>query len=92
MKNNKGFTLIEKIICIAILAIVGVTGIVITLNDKKNNNLLDYMDIILNASNVYLETNKEVKEQLYNEKNAVYIPLRALVNEGLLDLSNTKVT
>ena len=78
--KKKGFTLIEIIICVAILSVVGVTsfvGISFALKNIRINKLSDIEEDILTAAKIYLETNKEVSEQVYSK------------NEGLLDLNGT---
>ena len=95
MKNKKGFTLIEIIICIALIAIIGTTS-VFGIKTIKNNIRIDKLEQItekaLVAAKVYIESNKETYNQLYTQKNGVVIPIKLLVNEGLLRLDNTDLT
>ena len=89
--NKKGFTLVEIVVCISLLAIIGVGSFVgIRLVDKhiKITKLQQMSDKILQAANVYLETDKEANKELYTNKNGVIIPVRKLVNEGLIDVGN----
>ena len=41
------------------------------------------------SNDLYIETNKETYNQLYEKNNGVVIPLNVLVDEGLLSLENT---
>lgn len=94
MKKKKGFTLIEIIICIGMLAIIAV-GSIVGINLVNKNLTLKELNQITNkaiqAAQVYIETNKEAQNQLYTEQNAVKIPIKVLVNEGLLSLKGTKL-
>ncbi len=93
-KNKRGFTLIEIIIAIALISVIGVGSVIGVRTISKNitiNKLEQITDKILVAAEVYIETNKETYNQLYNNKNGVIIPLNVLVNEGLLDIKGTKL-
>lgn len=92
--NKKGFTLIEIIICISLITIIGTAsffGIKLVSKNITINKLEQIKDKILTATEVYIETNKETYNKLYNEKNGVMIPLNVLVNEGFLDTTGTKL-
>ena len=92
MKNKKGFTLIEIIICISLIVIIGTASFFGVKTIKKNitvDRLEKINDKILAAAEIYIETNKETYDQLHKKKNGVVIPLNVLVNEGLLSLENT---
>ena len=94
MKNKKGFTLIEIIICIALIVTVGsvsFVGVKEVIESNKISTLSDIHDEIITAYNIYLETNKKVAEQLHTAQNAVVTPISLLVNEGLLDISDTDI-
>lgn len=94
MKNKKGFTLIEIIICVGMLAVIAV-GSIIGIHLVNKNLIIKELNQITNkaiqAAQVYIETNKEAQNQLYTEQNAVKIPIKVLVNEGLLSLKGTKL-
>lgn len=90
--NKKGFTLFEIIVCIGVLAILGVAsffGVRLITNNIRVNKLSQITDKAVQAAQVYLETNAEVYNQLYKNQNGVVLPLNVLVNEGLLSLENT---
>lgn len=89
---KKGFTLVEIILSISLIVIIGVVSIGgFNLIAKKNkaSKLEQINNLVLDAATVYIETNEETKNQLYEDKNGVVIPLKALVAEGLLDISGT---
>ena len=91
---KKGFTLIEIIVGIALITLIGVGSFIgIRLVDRKLelDKLNKITDKVLNAASVYFETNKVAYNELYNNKSAAIIPLKTLVNEGLLNLDNTKL-
>lgn len=90
--NKKGFTLIEIIICISLIVTIGVTsfiGVNYAVKNIRINKLSDIEDDILAAARIYLETNNEVNGQVYSNKNGALITLNTLVNEGLLDITDT---
>ena len=94
MKKKKGFTLIEIIICIGMLAVIAVGSIVGIHLVNKNLTIKELNQITnkaIQAAQVYIETNKAAQTQLYTEQNAVKIPIKVLVNEGLLSLKGTKL-
>ena len=94
MKKKNGFTLIEIIICIGMLAVIAV-GSIVGIHLVNKNLIIKELNQITNkaiqAAQVYIETNKEAQNQLYAEQNAVKIPIKVLVNEGLLSLKGTKL-
>lgn len=93
--KKKGFTLIEIIISISVITLIGVASIVgVRLVNKsiKNNKLEDISDKIKEAVSVYVETNENVKQQLYSNNNGIYVPLNVLKNEGLIDFQDIKIT
>lgn len=94
MKKKKGFTLIEIIVCISLITIISVGSFIgIKLVDKKIlvSELNQITDKAVRAAQVYIETNKEASHQLYSNNNGVSLPLKLLVNEGLLNLDGTKL-
>ena len=77
--NNKGFTLIETLVVIALLAAVSVTvGVSMSgmLNRQNNNKLTDYRETIENAACVYAENN--------NVKSDSTVTIKELIENGLL--------
>lgn len=95
MKNKKGFTLIEIIICIGLIVLIGTSSIVgfkIISNKKLITKLEQISERASEAAQVYIETNDTATNQLYNNKNGVSLPLQLLVNVGLLSLEGTELT
>lgn len=88
---KKGFTLVEIILSIGLIVLVGTVSI-FSFNLIKNNNktisLEKMSDEILTAVNLYVETNDDVKQQLYQNKNGLKIPLTTLENSGLVDFKD----
>lgn len=92
--KKRGFTLIEIIVSIAIIALIGVgsfVGVNYINNQIVISRLNQITDKALNAAQVYIETNDVAYNEVYNNKSAAIIPLKTLVNEGLLNVDNTKL-
>jgi len=93
--NKKGFTLIEIIICISLLAVVGIgsfLGIKYVDNKIRIDKLSQITDKAIEAAQIYIETDKEASNALYSNSNGVSVPLQFLVNKGLLNIDNTDLT
>lgn len=94
MKNKKGFTLVEIIVCITVIVLITTISFVSKNYLKKkqiNDLLIEMQSKIYEAVNVYLETKDVVNTNLYDNGNAVVIPLNVLVKEGYIDLNNLNV-
>jgi len=88
---KRGFTLVEMILSIGLIVIIGAASIVSLNFIKKSNKtktLEKMSDEILTAVNLYVETNSDVKEKLYGNKNGLKIPLTTLENSGLVDFGD----
>ena len=85
MKNKKGFTLVEIIAVIALIAVI--VGIFIVnlvgKNDPKENNK-DTVKQILSAADAYVSANRSEIEKLYEGYNFVDITIGDLKNNGLI--------
>lgn len=93
MNKKRGFTLIEIIICIALIAIIGtaMTFVVIKSNKNKQIKTLENNKKILeNALEVYLENHEEVQNNLENNAKGAIVTLEVLKNEGLIDEKQLK--
>lgn len=87
MMNNKGFTLIEILVVVALLAVISVTvGISMSgmLSRQEENKISKYEKTIENAACAYAE--------IYNIKDNADVTIDTLIKEGLLskDLTNPK--
>ena len=92
---KKGFTLIEIIVVIVLLAVIGTgsTIAVIKVQDKKTEDLLVKNEKKLeNALDVYLANHNEVINNINNNSEGAIVSLELLKNEGLIteELGNNK--
>ncbi|MFA6752973.1 MAG: vWA domain-containing protein [Bacilli bacterium] len=88
MKNKNGFTLIEIIISLVLLVAV---GLLITTNLNKtftkfNEDEYDnFVSKVNSATNIYLDNNSRIKNELETSKAFVFITVNDLIETGLLD-------
>jgi len=84
--NKKGFTLIEIIICISLLALVGITSVTLYFNtnnkDKKREKIIS--DVIASAD-VFYSSNTDIQNKLNNNYGYYVIKINDLKEMGLLD-------
>lgn len=88
MNKKKGFTLIEIIICIALIAIISTTMTFVAIKNNKNKQikiLENNNKILENALEVYLENHEEIQTNLENSAKGAIVTLEVLKNEGLID-------
>lgn len=88
MKNKKGFTLTELLVCIALLSIIG--GIIIynMANISKTNKETEYKRYVATikaSANVYADLNPDAFNELYSNKAYVVITIEELIKSGLID-------
>lgn len=91
---KKGFTLIEFIISLVIIvfvASISLASFKLIKNQKSIKTLNNMSEEILTAATLYVETNTEIKTNLYNKKESVIIPLLTLENEGLIDFNGINI-
>ncbi len=89
--NKKGFTLVEIIICIALLAVIGTTtfiGFKSAKNKEKTKEKI--ISDIISAADVYYSMNSDIKDKLANNYGYHVLSIDDLKKEGLLD-NNKKV-
>ena len=87
MKNKKGFTLIEIIICITLIALIGTgttVAVVSSINKKESDILVANDETFENALNIYLSNHGEILNNLYNNVEGAVVSLELLKNEGLI--------
>lgn len=88
LQKKKGFTLIEIIVCIVLIALIGTSatiGITKAVSNNKYNNLNKITTNFENALEVYLSLHQEVEENLMLSTKAAVITLETLKNEGLIE-------
>ncbi len=86
--KKKGFTLIEIIICIALISIIGVSstvGITKILDNNKAKKIVKLNSNLMDALEVYLSNHQEVEENLIMNSKAAVVTLEVLKNEGLIE-------
>lgn len=74
--------------------VIGSIGIIGILNVKEKKNLSKlnhFTKDIYEAANLFVETNEEIKKEMYSSKNAVAISLEKLESEGLLDFADIDI-
>ena len=88
MKNNKGFTIIEVIICLCLIILISgtMTAVVLTKNKNNKKHIQEVTKKIQEAASVYLSINKDnnnsIEQNIYNGGTGYVIPLKTLINEG----------
>ena len=88
MKNREGFTLIEMLVTIGLLAVIGVSiGITLNRNSakQKETELQNYIKIVESSANMYASNNKSILSELNSNKGFVVITLQDLIDEGLIN-------
>lgn len=87
MNNNKGFTIVELILIIGLLAMftglfsVNMTRVLKKTNESKESE--NYTELIA-AADAYVAMNRSVVEPLYNGVSEVAIDVSLLIENGLL--------
>jgi len=86
---KKGFTLIEIIIAISIVLLIGAGTTFFVINNKSDNKIEKLTKQILEAGNVYINTENDKNGNLYakqilNGKKGVKIPVSNLKNSGYI--------
>lgn len=93
MKNNKGFTIIEVIICLCLIILISgtMTAVVLTKNKNNKKHIQEVTKKIQEAASVYLSINKDnnnsIEQNIYNGGTGYVIPLKTLINEGYVSQS-----
>lgn len=87
-KNNRGFTLVEIIICLVLIIGIGTVSVV-TITKKENSKLEDITNKIIEATNVYINTEKDDQGNYYsyginNGAKGVQISVKTLEETGYI--------
>jgi prepilin-type N-terminal cleavage/methylation domain-containing protein len=85
--NKKGFTLVEllgTIVVLSIILIITVPSIIQTMRRAEINEASAFITRLYNASETYIEINREAFDQLQTTGGFVDIPVAVLLNEGLI--------
>lgn len=97
MKNKKGFTLIEIIISISLIAVISTITIIGINNNKNKNseNLKSLHNKILEAATVFMSIEKDENGNSYDAAlnmgaKGVKIPVNFLVENGYVDKNTIK--
>lgn len=85
MKNNKGFTLIELIITIALIAALSVVvglNVMNTMDTQEKKQITEYKEKLENAACVYIES--------VGNRSITSVTIQQLIDKGLIgkDLQN----
>lgn len=87
--NKKGFTLIEIIICVALISVIGTVSTIFIIKNK-NTDFESITKEILESAKVFATIEKDEEGNtymngVYNGRRGVSIPLKTLVNEGYIE-------
>ena len=87
MEKKKGFTLIEVIVSITLLAVIGIT-IGLSFNKLNNSQSKEDEEFVVSkiksAADVYLTGNESLLNELYSNKSYLVITLKDLKDAGLI--------
>lgn len=84
MKKNRGFTLVEIIVCIFLIAVISTITVI---GVKKNNDNKEKEKIIENvklAADTYFSTNKELQNQIKENDGCITIDFNILKEKGII--------
>ena len=97
--NNRGFTLIELIVTIALLALISTISVSVIGNIRGKHNVNSYYELLKNvesAAKLYVTDNrynlKSIDSSINivctdtNKINTFYIPIKDLVDNGFLQI------
>lgn len=102
--NNRGFTLIELIVTIALLALISTISVSVIGNIRGKHNVNAYYELLKNvesAAKLYVTDNrynlKSIDSSINivctdtNKINTFYIPIKDLVDNGYLTTDNGEI-
>lgn len=85
MKNKKGFTLIEIIVCLVLITAIG-TGVTLTIvkNDNPQEKIDNVTKVVKSASEVYLSANTQLVDKLNKNQGFLVLDVQELIELGYL--------
>lgn len=87
MKKNKGFTLVELLAVVTLLAaiiLIGVPSIINTLKNIEDRETEDFEKILKNAAELYVERNRNLFPELDTVGGSIDLDTNVLIQEGYL--------
>lgn len=90
MKNKRGFTLIEILIVISIVAVVTISSLALvnkSMENSKERSLEQLYNKIELAAETYLNKNDYLLQNLYNSREPICTKIYTLQNSSLLDFN-----
>lgn len=83
--NKKAFTILELIVSVFIISIIATISIVVFNKNGKNDEVNKIYTSLENAANTYYEMNKKLYVEDLNENGAIFIQIKDLVKNGIID-------
>lgn len=84
--KNKGFTLVEIIVCLVLITLIGTISVIsINSSNKKEKEEAKLISTVTNAANVYYSMNNALKQKLKDNYGYLVVSIEDLKNNGYLD-------
>lgn len=84
--KNKGFTLVEIIVCLVLITLIGTISVIsINSSNKKKKEEAKLISTVTNAANVYYSMNNDLKQKLKDNYGYLVVSIEDLKNNGYLD-------
>lgn len=84
--KNKGFTLVEIIVCLVLITLIGTISVIsINSSNKKEKEEAKLISTVTNAANVYYSMNNDLKQKLKDNYGYLVVSIEDLKNNGYLD-------
>lgn len=85
---KKGFTLIEIILCIALISVISTISIVCFIKDDKDKEYNKIITEVVSAADVYFSSNNNLSEKINNNYGYLVLTLNELNSVGMIDENN----